>query len=419
MNNRWNWLLGAGIGAVAMYYLDPARGRYRRALVRNQLVHAGHKAQRGVSVVRRDVGNRTTGVLAGFRSWLDFSRPDNEVLVQRVRSCLGRVVTHPSSVEVAASDGVVTLSGPILADEVRLLIDCVHHVRGVAGVRNELEVHTEPGNTPGLQGTPRPKSGARSELVQENWSPATRAAGGLGGALATLYGFERGGARGALVGAAGLLLAGRALTNLSTRRLLGIGASRAAVDVHKSIRIHAPVEDVFRLWSSFEDFPRFMTHVRRVRRVQTGANQDLWRWTIRGKSGIQVEFDAVVTAQDENRLLAWRTEDGGLLRHAGRVVFHENVDGSTTVDVRMVYNPVAGAVGHAIAWLIAADPKRQMDDDLLRMKTYLETGRRPRDAAEPSDITEDISERARLAEGAIGAEALPEHPQSVPSSLRH
>jgi uncharacterized membrane protein len=387
--------------------------------VRNQLVHAGHKAQRSVSVVRRDVGNRTTGVLAGFRSWLDFSRPDDDVLVQRVRSCLGRVVTHPSSVEVAASDGVVTLSGPILADEVRLLIDCVHHVHGVAGVRNELEVHTESGNTPGLQGTPPRKSGARPELVQENWSPATRAAGGLGGALAALYGLERGGARGALVGAAGLLLASRALTNLSTRRLLGIGASRNAVDVHKSIRIHAPVEEVFSLWSSFEHLPQFMTHVRRVRRIATSGNQDLWRWTIRGKSGIQVEFDAVVTASDENRLLAWRTEGSGLLRHAGRVLFHENTDGSTTVDVRMVYNPVAGAVGHAIAWLIGADPKHQMDDDLLRMKTYLETGRRPRDAAQPSGMTDDFSERARHAEGAIGGETVPEHPQPVPPSMRH
>ena len=80
MNNRLNWLLGAGLGAVAMYYLDPSRGRYRRALVRNQLVHASHKADRAASVVARDVSNRTSGVLARLRSVFDFSQPDDEVL---------------------------------------------------------------------------------------------------------------------------------------------------------------------------------------------------------------------------------------------------------------------------------------------------------------------------------------------------
>ena len=143
MNNRLNWLLGAGLGAVAMYYLDPSRGRYRRALLRNQLVHASHKAHRAASVVGRDASNRASGVLARLRSVFDFSQPDDDVLVQRVRSRLGRVVTHPSAIEVSASDGVVTLSGPVLADEVRLFVDCVHHVHGVRAVRNRLDVHAE------------------------------------------------------------------------------------------------------------------------------------------------------------------------------------------------------------------------------------------------------------------------------------
>jgi uncharacterized membrane protein len=69
------------------------------------------------------------------------------------------------------------------------------------------------------------------------------------------------------------------------------------------------------------------------------------------------------------------------VQHAGRVFFHDNGDGSTTVEIQMVYNPVVGAIGHAVAWLLGADPKRQMHDDLLRMKTFLETGKPPRDAA--------------------------------------
>jgi uncharacterized membrane protein len=418
MNSRMNWLLGAGLGAAAMYYFDPARGRYRRGLVRNQLVHAARKAQRGASITNRDFRNRSSGALAGLRSLLDFSQPDDVVLEQRVRACLGRVVAHPSSVEVTAQDGVVTLSGPILADEVRLLVDCVHHVRGVREVREELDVHAEPGNIPGLQGSPPQRPNAR--VARENWSPSARAASGIGGAVAVLCGLSARHRAAPLLSAAGLLLSTRALTNMPMRRLIGIGTGRNAVHVRKSIRIHASVEEVFRLWASFDRLPGLMTHVRRVRRVGTSDNQDRWRWTIRGKPGVQVEYDSVVTAREENRLLAWRTEDGGLLRHAGRVMFRPNDDGSTTVDVSMVYNPVAGALGHALAWLIGMDPKSQMDDDLLRMKTYLETGRRPRDAAdapEPRHVSPN-RERPQF-EARVGSAAEREPDEPPPAPVRH
>lgn len=383
MNHPLKWILTAGLGATAMYYLDPARGRYRRALVRNRLVHAGHSAKRGAAVVGRDTRNRVLGMAAQMRSRLDFTQPDDAVLVDRIRACLGRAVTHPHSVHVEARDGVVTLSGPILEREVPLLIDCVLGVRGVKELRDELESHTTAGRVPGLQGTPPPRrTGERAALMERSWSPALRAGSGLLGTIAALGGFRHRGLSGTLIGAGGLLLSLRAATNLELRRVVGIGASRHAVEVHKSIRIQAPVEQVFELWDDFEQFPRFMAHVRSVRPVHTEEDHDRWRWTMTGPTGMRFEFDSVLTAREENRLLAWRTCDGAFVQHAGRVTFHDNDDGSTTVDVNMVYNPVIGAVGHAVAWLLGADPKRQMDDDLLRMKTFLETGKPPRDAAE-------------------------------------
>jgi uncharacterized membrane protein len=53
----------------------------------------------------------------------------------------------------------------------------------------------------------------------------------------------------------------------------------------------------------------------------------------------------------------------------------------------MSYNPVAGALGHAVAALFSADPKSQMDQDLSRMKTMLETGIPSHDAAVKGEIT--------------------------------
>jgi uncharacterized membrane protein len=47
----------------------------------------------------------------------------------------------------------------------------------------------------------------------------------------------------------------------------------------------------------------------------------------------------------------------------------------------MSYNPPAGAIGHAIATLLGTDPKSEMDEDLMRVKSYIETGHIPRDSA--------------------------------------
>ena len=46
----------------------------------------------------------------------------------------------------------------------------------------------------------------------------------------------------------------------------------------------------------------------------------------------------------------------------------------------MTYQPPAGMIGHAVASLFNGDPKRQMDDDLMRMKAFIETGITPRKA---------------------------------------
>lgn len=57
-------------------------------------------------------------------------------------------------------------------------------------------------------------------------------------------------------------------------------------------------------------------------------------------------------------------------------------EGRTRVHIRMSYNPPAGWLGHGIAAAFGSDPKRSMDGDLVRMKTLIETGRGPHDAAQ-------------------------------------
>lgn len=385
MRNRMAILMmGAGIGAGLMYYLDPDRGRRRRSLVRDQFVHGGHKLRAAADTTARDMRNRITGTYASLRSWFDHRDPGDEVLTERVHARVGRLSSHPGSIDVSTRNGVVTLSGPILAREVPMVLERVRAVPGVKDVENRLEVHERPDHVPGLQGeaTPAPR-GERGAFRQTNWSPTARALAGAAGGLTALYGFGRRGAAGIAAGLAGLVLLARAATNLDLRRLTGIGVPRRAIDVQKTIHIDAPVDRVFAVWSDFENLPSFMTHVRRVRRLDDGRQGVRWRWTTDGPAGAPVDFDTVITIFEPERLLAWRTEPASTVQHAGRVRFCGDADGSTTVDIKMTYNPIAGALGHAVAWLLNADPRHRMNDDLMRLKTYLETGKPPHDAAQP------------------------------------
>lgn len=145
-------------------------------------------------------------------------------------------------------------------------------------------------------------------------------------------------------------------------------------------RIDLPVEDVFAFWCDYENFPRFLSNVREVTRTRVDGQS---HWTVAGPGGISVEFDATITDFVPNELLAWRTVEGSLVQHAGVIRFEATVGGGTRLHIRMSYTPPLGAVGHGIASVLGDDLKSKLDEDLVRMKTLLETGRPARDAAKP------------------------------------
>lgn len=61
-------LAGIGIGAAAMYLLDPDQGRRRRALIRDQLIKARRVTGETVQGLSRDASNRARGAAAETRS---------------------------------------------------------------------------------------------------------------------------------------------------------------------------------------------------------------------------------------------------------------------------------------------------------------------------------------------------------------
>jgi uncharacterized membrane protein len=371
-------LATAGIGAGMMYLFDPEAGKRRRALLRDKMIRGMHVAKGAVEVTSRDMKNRAGGLVSEMRHAFSKEEVSGDVLTERVRSQLGGAISHPGSIEVEAAEGRVVLTGVVLANELNNLIRQVRAVRGVKEIENRLQTHKESGNVPGLQGgRSRRLAGRRFELFQANWSPAARFLTGVAGGALAIGGLRHRGIAGTAGFLSGLTILIRAVTNMELKRIFGIGAGRRAIDIQKAIHVNAPVETVYETLSRFENFPSFMTNVQKV----TKMDGNRYRWRVTGPGNIPVEWDAILTSEIPNRQLAWKTESGSPIQHAGIMKFISNPDGSTTVEVRLTYNPVAGGVGHVLASLLGSDPKTKLDQDLSRMKTYLETGKEPQDAA--------------------------------------
>jgi uncharacterized membrane protein len=270
-----------------------------------------------------------------------------------------------------------------LAAEAATLRSRVGQIRGVTDVVDRLEVHESPAGVPALQGGST-RQGDRFELAQENWAPAVRLLTGVAGAAVVLYALRRRDALASLLGLGGVVLLARGATNTPVRRLVGVGAGRRAVDIRKTVTIDAPPARVYAFLTEWEQWPQWMTHVRQVtsRGMQGGLPRT--HWVVDGPLGVPVSWDAVTTLLIPNEEIAWKTVEGAAVQHAG-VIRLIPVDSGTLVDVRMSYNPPAGVVGHAVARSVGRDPKRQMDADLARLKTTIETGRPPHDASAESE----------------------------------
>jgi uncharacterized membrane protein len=373
------YVMGSALaGAVLMYFLDPNHGRRRRALTRDQLVHAARKLRAAGQAASRDAAHRTAGAVAEARRWLRKETVPDPILKERVRAVLGRAVSHPHAVHVDCADGKLILSGPILENEVPLLLATVKKVPGVHDLEDRLEVHKEAGNISALQGG-APRSGNRFELMQNQWSPATRVLTGFMGLGLILAALRERDLLGIALGAAGGGLLARSVTNVDFGSMLGVSADSRGIVVQKSIHINAPLGEVFEFWNNYQNFPRFMSRVREVRPM--GDNRS--HWSVAGPAGVPVEWVSETTQVLPNQLIEWRSVEGSAVCHSGQVRFDDNGNRGTRVSIRLHYVPVAGTLGHAFARLFGADPKSDMDADLMRMKTLIETGHAPHDASQP------------------------------------
>lgn len=165
-------------------------------------------------------------------------------------------------------------------------------------------------------------------------------------------------------------LAARRLANKPPLNLLRT-AYKGEIFVRKSITVNMPVELVYGFWHNFENLPRFMNHLESVEVMDSVRSH----WKAKAPVGLTVEWDAVMTTDRPNDMIAWQSTDGADIENSGSVQFRpapNNVGTELTVELR--YKPPAGKLGAAIAKLFGEEPEIQIADDLRAFKQVLETG---------------------------------------------
>ena len=348
-----SWMGGIALGAIAMYIADPVQGRRRRALIQDKLTHVTHATSRLMDQTLHDAHNRWSGLQASAMRMLSprQAKPiDDHVLEARVRSRLGRAMSHMHDVEVHAHQGAVTLSGNLDSEEQEKMLRLVAVIPGVESVIGPTQAQT----------AGRPFLMERSPL----WIAGAACAGFL-----TWYALTRRQPVSLLAAATGLGLISRGGTG--ARRSSGKPSAQGSLryEAERTIDIAASPDVVFDVWSRYENFPHFMSQVTEVRDL--GQNRS--HWIVQGPEGQDVAWDSVLTVSERPHRLAWRSEPNASVDHEGAVLL-EPAGECTRATVRLFWRPLAGTSGTALAVLRATDPERVLEDDLDRMKEFIERG---------------------------------------------
>lgn len=138
----------AAAGALAMYYLDPELGAQRRRLLAD-LVRSGLPGGRRQAPQRVRAYHRVT--TADPQSDAD--------LRDQIQTRLGRLVSHPGAIDVSVSNGMVRLSGRVLAKERDGLLEQVQQMPGVQKLVNAMTSLDDPHDM-GRRSEPEPSEEA-------------------------------------------------------------------------------------------------------------------------------------------------------------------------------------------------------------------------------------------------------------------
>jgi uncharacterized membrane protein len=230
------------------------------------------------------------------------------------------------------------------------------------------------------------------------------------GVMLVLVGFGRA-FRYLLVMAIGGLLAYRGLTG----RWLLLGSTGVPEDaeprpagpvvVQRSVTVNRPVDQVYQAWHNVEEWPRYMLHLRSVRKLDGRRAQ--WVETLPGPLPVTVEWQSELIEDRKNEHLAWRTAEGSPIDLRVDTTFRRAPgDRGTLMNLRLTYHPSAGMAGQVAGWFLRDVLAERYTEDLRRFKRIMETGELPTTRAQPTGDGRRLPEHDENTLPAVLAKAL-------------
>lgn len=242
-----------------------------------------------------------------------------------------------------------------------------------------LQEHTYPPNRRSLPG----------QGIAQGLGTAQRLVVGGSGAAVLWYGLRQGGAArwaSLLLGSA-LIYQGASGQNLIDRIpgaeqmpvLRQLSSAPTQLRVRKTMTINRPAGELYQYWRNLENLPTFMHHVRSVRQLDDQRSH----WVVDVLDNMELEWDAQITVDRPNEMIAWETMPDASLQHKGYVKFIPTARG-TEVSVSMDYDPPGEMpeklMGGALRFIAA----QQIKEEIRNFKRIMEAGEIPTTKGQPA-----------------------------------
>jgi uncharacterized membrane protein len=132
--------------------------------------------------------------------------------------------------------------------------------------------------------------------------------------------------------------------------------------IEESVEVEVPLTTAYTQWTRFAEFPRFMSGVQRIDRL----DDRMTHW-VTSVDGVHREFDAEITEQVPDDRIAWRSVNGP--EQWGVVTFHRLSGTRTKVMLQLDHEPhgVVDVVGDMLGFV-----SHQVQRDLGEFKRFIE-----------------------------------------------
>lgn len=169
-----------------------------------------------------------------------------------------------------------------------------------------------------------------------------------------------------------------------------------AINIRTSLIVNKPKDEVYAFWRKLENLPLFMKHLSSVTEIDSKHSH--WEAVVPGNIG-KVKWNAEIVKEEPGYLIGWQSIPNSMINNAGKVVFHDALNGEgTELEVVITYHAPAGELGAGLAKLLNPVFEKMVRTDVLEFKEYIETKHK---STENTNDNPNIlrSERESVAQG--------------------